>query len=87
MSTRAGQRRSAVTSPWRRRRRDALETAALADEKVQAFLNGATPKKVIVIAGPAGQPVVLERFRRDGLRSARNDHAKSLWREGHRRSG
>ena len=30
---------------------DALETAALADEKVQAFLNGATPKKVIVVAG------------------------------------
>jgi leucyl-tRNA synthetase len=30
---------------------DSLETAALADEKVQAFLNGATPKKVIVVAG------------------------------------
>ena len=30
---------------------DALETAALADAKVQAFLNGATPKKVIVVAG------------------------------------
>jgi leucyl-tRNA synthetase len=30
---------------------DALEAAALADEKVQAFLNGATPKKVIVVAG------------------------------------
>ena len=30
---------------------DTLETAALADEKVQAFLNGATPKKVIVVAG------------------------------------
>ncbi|MCV7282289.1 leucine--tRNA ligase [Mycolicibacterium flavescens] len=30
---------------------DALESAALADEKVQAFLNGATPKKVIVVAG------------------------------------
>ncbi|MGV0714631.1 leucine--tRNA ligase [Mycolicibacterium sp. XJ662] len=30
---------------------DAMEAAALADEKVQAFLNGATPKKVIVVAG------------------------------------
>jgi leucyl-tRNA synthetase len=30
---------------------DAIEAAALADEKVQAFLNGATPKKVIVVAG------------------------------------
>jgi leucyl-tRNA synthetase len=30
---------------------DALEAAALADEKVQAFLAGATPKKVIVVAG------------------------------------
>jgi leucyl-tRNA synthetase len=30
---------------------DALEAAALADEKVQAFLNGAEPKKVIVVAG------------------------------------
>lgn len=28
-----------------------LEAAALADEKVQAFLNGATPKKVIVVPG------------------------------------
>jgi leucyl-tRNA synthetase len=30
---------------------DAVEAAALADEKVQAFLAGATPKKVIVVAG------------------------------------
>jgi leucyl-tRNA synthetase len=30
---------------------DTLEAAALADEKVIAFLNGATPKKVIVVAG------------------------------------
>ena len=30
---------------------DTLEAEALADEKVQAFLNGATPKKVIVVAG------------------------------------
>jgi leucyl-tRNA synthetase len=30
---------------------DAVETAALADEKVQAFLAGATPKKVIVVGG------------------------------------
>ena len=30
---------------------DAIEAAALADEKVQAFLAGATPKKVIVVAG------------------------------------
>jgi leucyl-tRNA synthetase len=30
---------------------DTLEAAALADEKVQAFLNGAMPKKVIVVAG------------------------------------
>ncbi|MDT5164362.1 MAG: leucyl-tRNA synthetase, partial [Mycobacterium sp.] len=30
---------------------DAVETAALADEKVQAFLAGGTPKKVIVVAG------------------------------------
>ncbi len=30
---------------------DVLEAAALADEKVQAFINGATPKKVIVVAG------------------------------------
>ena len=30
---------------------DAIEAAALADEKVQAFLSGATPKKVIVVAG------------------------------------
>lgn len=30
---------------------DSMEAAALADEKVQAFLNGATPKKVIVVAG------------------------------------
>ena len=28
-----------------------LEAAALADEKVQAFLAGATPKKVIVVPG------------------------------------
>ena len=31
--------------------RDTMEAAALADEKVQAFLNGTTPKKVIVVAG------------------------------------
>ena len=31
--------------------RDALESAALADEKVVAFLAGATPKKVIVVPG------------------------------------
>jgi leucyl-tRNA synthetase len=30
---------------------DTLEAAALADEKVLAFLNGASPKKVIVVAG------------------------------------
>jgi leucyl-tRNA synthetase len=30
---------------------DALEAAALADEKVQAFIDGATPKKIIVVAG------------------------------------
>jgi leucyl-tRNA synthetase len=30
---------------------DTIESAALADEKVQAFLNGAKPKKVIVVAG------------------------------------
>jgi len=30
---------------------DTMEAAALADEKVQAFLNGTTPKKVIVVAG------------------------------------
>jgi leucyl-tRNA synthetase len=30
---------------------DALEQAALADDKVQAFLAGASPKKVIVVAG------------------------------------
>jgi leucyl-tRNA synthetase len=30
---------------------DAVEAAALADEKVQAFLAGETPKKVIVVAG------------------------------------
>ena len=30
---------------------DALEAAALAEDKVVAFLNGATPKKVIVVAG------------------------------------
>jgi leucyl-tRNA synthetase len=30
---------------------DALEAAALADEKVQGFLDGATPKKVIVVPG------------------------------------
>jgi leucyl-tRNA synthetase len=30
---------------------DVLEAAALADEKVQAFINGVTPKKVIVVAG------------------------------------
>jgi leucyl-tRNA synthetase len=30
---------------------DAVEVAALADEKVQTFLAGATPKKVIVVAG------------------------------------
>jgi leucyl-tRNA synthetase len=30
---------------------DALEAAALADEKVAAFLAGATPKKIIVVAG------------------------------------
>lgn len=30
---------------------DTLEAAALADEKVQAFIDGATPKKVIVVAG------------------------------------
>jgi len=31
--------------------RNTVEKAALADEKVQAFLAGATPKKVIVVAG------------------------------------
>jgi leucyl-tRNA synthetase len=31
--------------------KDTLEKAALADEKVQAFLAGATPKKVIVVPG------------------------------------
>jgi leucyl-tRNA synthetase len=31
--------------------RDVLEAAALAEEKVAAFLAGATPKKVIVVAG------------------------------------
>jgi leucyl-tRNA synthetase len=30
---------------------DTLEAAALADEKVQAFLNGASPKKIIVVPG------------------------------------
>jgi leucyl-tRNA synthetase len=30
---------------------DAVEAAALTDEKVQTFLAGATPKKVIVVAG------------------------------------
>jgi leucyl-tRNA synthetase len=30
---------------------DTLKAAALADEKVQAFLAGATPRKVIVVAG------------------------------------
>jgi leucyl-tRNA synthetase len=30
---------------------DVLEAAALADEKVSAFLNGATPRKVIVVPG------------------------------------
>jgi leucyl-tRNA synthetase len=30
---------------------DALEAAALADEKVAAFVAGATPKKIIVVAG------------------------------------
>ncbi|HEX5145027.1 MAG TPA: leucine--tRNA ligase, partial [Mycobacterium sp.] len=31
--------------------KEAIETAALADEKVQSFLAGATPKKVIVVPG------------------------------------
>ena len=31
--------------------RDDLEAAALADEKVAAFLAGSTPKKVIVVPG------------------------------------
>jgi leucyl-tRNA synthetase len=31
--------------------KDSLEASALADEKVQAFLAGATPKKVIVVPG------------------------------------
>ncbi len=31
--------------------KEAIETAALADEKVLAFLDGATPKKVIVVPG------------------------------------
>jgi leucyl-tRNA synthetase len=31
--------------------KDTLQAAALADDKVQAFLNGATPKKVIVVPG------------------------------------
>src|ERR1700754_257574 len=30
---------------------DLVEAVALADEKVAAFLDGATPKKVIVVAG------------------------------------
>ena len=30
---------------------EAVEAAGLADEKVQAFLAGATPKKVIVVPG------------------------------------
>jgi len=37
---------------------DAVETAALADEKVVAFLAGATPKKVIVVAGKMVNVVV-----------------------------
>ncbi|KAA0099747.1 leucine--tRNA ligase [Mycolicibacterium sp. P1-18] len=37
---------------------DAVETAALADEKVVAFLAGATPKKVIVVAGKLVNVVV-----------------------------
>ena len=37
---------------------DAVETAALADEKVVAFLSGATPKKVIVVAGKLVNVVV-----------------------------
>jgi leucyl-tRNA synthetase len=31
--------------------KETLEAAALADEKVQGFLAGATPRKVIVVAG------------------------------------
>ncbi len=31
--------------------RETLQAAALADEKVQAFLDGAAPKKVIVVPG------------------------------------
>ncbi|EUA93460.1 leucyl-tRNA synthetase domain protein [Mycobacterium ulcerans str. Harvey] len=30
---------------------DAVKAAALADQKVQAFLAGASPRKVIVVAG------------------------------------
>jgi len=30
---------------------DTLKAAAIADEKVQAFLAGATPRKVIVVPG------------------------------------
>ncbi|MEU0497203.1 leucine--tRNA ligase [Mycobacterium sp. NPDC006124] len=37
---------------------DAVETAALSDEKVVAFLAGATPKKVIVVAGKMVNVVV-----------------------------
>ena len=40
---------------------DAVEAAALADEKVVAFLAGATPKKVIVVAGKLGQRRHLRR--------------------------
>ncbi len=44
--------RSAGTSPSPPTpTRQPLEAAALADEKVQAFLAGATPKKVIVVPG------------------------------------
>ena len=35
---------------------DTVKAAALADEKVQAFLAGATPRKIIVVAGQNGQP-------------------------------
>ena len=41
---------------------DAVEAAALADEKVQTSLAGATPKKVIVVAGRLVNLVGLARF-------------------------
>ncbi len=51
---------------------DALEAAALADEKVAAFLAGATPRKIIVVAGRLVNIVLASKRHRESPLRARH---------------